>query len=217
MFATLLYDLFLSTLRWLLGLTGGAVVGLLLGSLGAIRQLDRGFLGHVLNFARAIPILGLVPVVQMTVGVEEYGKIGLIAWAVAFPVWLSIRDARSRSIGVVEGMFPKVFDSRSSFFRHILFPRICGGFFLGIEIGIGVAWLSVVAAEWIGTFNSGFWSGGLGYRLIVAYEANDWVLLITILILFGSMGLVSMVGWKSIGGSVFRLGNGFDPIAWLSE
>src|SRR3954468_1895892 len=89
-------DVLLTCLRWLIGIAAGAVLGsfvaLAEGAIAGRRHawwpLATGVRGF-LDFLRSIPILAIVPVVVM-LGVKEQWKIGLIGWAVSFPIWISI-------------------------------------------------------------------------------------------------------------------------------
>jgi sulfonate transport system permease protein len=212
----MIIDVGLSVLRWFLGLLFGGLAGLSLLALCQISSTSR-WLGHLLNFMRAIPIIGLVPLVQMHIGVREYGKIGLIAWGVMFPVWLTISAAVSRNLPEAELMLRGAQASRTTIRRVLIWPKFLGGTILGVEIGIGLAWLCVVAAEWIGTYTQGFWAGGLGYRLIVSYQNNDWHRLYLALFIFGVLGTSSAYGWKCLIRFAVMRSDGFDPVRWLRQ
>lgn len=213
----MLRDIDLSVLRWLFGLSLGTIAALFLTGLSRTRNFERARFSQLLDFFRAIPIIGLVPLIQMHIGVREYGKICLIAWGVMFPVWLTIRAATSRVLSESELMLKGARASRNTIRRILLWPRLLGGIIVGVEIGIGVAWLCVVAAEWIGTYTQGFWSGGLGYRLVVSYENNDWRRLYLALFTFGLLGIGSSYAWKLFVKLAVARTDGFDPARWLKR
>lgn len=201
----------LSLLRWAIGLAMGTVVGFALAMGTRLEGAVWSSWARLFDFLRAIPIIGLVPVIQMNIGVSEYGKIGLIAWAVMFPVWISVRRAarqeyRDLALVIYAAQLPR---RRARW--NFLWARLIGGLIHGVEIGIGIAWLSLVAAEWVGTYREGFWSGGLGYELLLSYEQNDWLRLHGILLLFGVLGLCTTAAWRR--GLRFALArtHGFDP------
>lgn len=214
----LLHDLAASTSRWFLGLSVGGLAGVIIAPLLRLTLVKRSGIRALLHVLRAVPILGLVPVVQMMFGVSEYGKIGLIAWAVMFPVWLSVEVSMTRKMEDQELYLVSAGLSRKKRFQLFEVPRLLGGLLAGIDIGIGIAWLAVVASEWIGTYSSGFWGAGLGYRLIVEYEANDWSGLILVLSLFGAMGLGSNHLWRRSLSVVFdQIFSDFDPRKWVES
>lgn len=188
-----LKDILLSSLRWSIGLSIGGLLGLFLASLNNFKYINRPF-KLIVDFFRAIPVIGIVPIIQMNIGVNEFGKIGLIAWAVMFPVWITISSTIGKTHENAE--LSLISFSRSVFFRVYTMPKLIGGFLKGIELGIGIAWLAVVAAEWVGTFSSGFWSGGLGYKLIVGTDQDNWEMVYANLLTFGILGLLSAYIWR---------------------
>jgi NitT/TauT family transport system permease protein len=105
----------------------------------------------------------------------------------------------------------------SQIFWHYRFPKILNGLFAGIEISIGVAWISVVAAEWIGTFTIGFWAGGLGYKVLKAHDANNLGGMLTCLALFGALGIATAWIWRKVTsrGGVFV--GGFNPMSGYGD
>lgn len=204
-------DIFLSFLRWSIGLSIGCSVGFLLAVAGNIKytnSITRVFV----DFLRAVPIIGLVPVIQMNIGINEYGKIGLIAWAVMFPVWITVRSAMDKNLESSTLMLKASNINSWRYFKLFTLPKLFGGFLRGIEIAIGIAWLAVVAAEWIGTYTQGFWAGGLGYKLILGHELNNWNMVHLNLLVFGLLGLSTAYLWRLITHLIFGKGKSFNPI-----
>lgn len=206
-----LTDIGLSALRWLIGLSIGCVSGLIMALVGSYKPSSL-ILKVVNDFLRAIPIIGLVPVIQMNIGINEFGKIGLIAWAVVFPVWITVRNAIDKNLENSDLRLKAVGISGIEYFKLFIFPKVLGGFLRGVELAIGIAWLAVVAAEWIGTYTQGFWSGGLGYKLVYGYELNNWDTVHIGLLLFGLLGLLSAYSWHWAMYFVFEKNKKFNPI-----
>jgi sulfonate transport system permease protein len=206
-----LKDIELSVLRWLIGLTIGCLLGLLFAILGSFKITNKP--SKIINdFFRAIPIIGLVPVVQMNIGINEFGKIGLVAWAVMFPVWITVRSALNQKMESSELMLKSANISNITYFKLFTFPKLFSGFLKGVEIAIGIAWLAVVAGEWVGTYTQGFWSGGLGYKLIVGYELNNWDIVHYNLLIFGVLGFLSAYLWRFLTKIIFENSKTFNPI-----
>lgn len=204
-------DLYLSILRWLLGLSIGCTLGLLFALLGNLKPTKSIF--KILNdFFRAIPIIGLVPVIQMNIGINEYGKIGLIAWAVIFPVWITVRNSLEKNLESVNLVLIAAKITSLNYFKLFTLPKVLGGFLKGVELAIGIAWLAVVAAEWIGTYTQGFWAGGLGYKLLTGYELNNWRTVHVSILIFGSLGFLSAYSWRCLMYFVFQKNKSFNPI-----
>ncbi len=197
-----LYDIFISTLRWFIGMTAGCAIGLSLGVLSINKMADMG-LSWLAHFARAIPIIGLVPVIQLVFGIGEFGKIGLIAWTVAFPVWISVKEAANTKLKESELVLKARKVDRVQMLKIYTIPRIVSGLFQGVEIAIGIGWLAVVASELIATYSQGFWSGGLGHQLFYAFSINDWKTGILSLGIFGLLGITTSFMWRKHGVSWF--------------
>lgn len=204
-------DIVLSFIRWFLGLSLGSAFGLLFALLGSYKS-SRLIFKITNDFLRAIPILALVPVIQMNIGINEYGKIGLIAWAVMFVVWITVRNSIEKNIENANLTLVASKISGYEYFKLFTFPKVLGGFLKGVELGIGIAWLALVAAEWIGTFTQGFWAGGLGYKLLVGYDLNNWQTVHLGILIFGLLGLTTAYSWRLLMYLLFERNKRFNPI-----
>ena len=75
--------------------------------------------------------------------------------------------------------------SRAALFRQVVFPAVLPQILVGMRIGLGVAWLVVVAAEMIAL------RSGLGYLIIDSRNAgNRYDLVIAGMIIIGLIGLL---------------------------
>ncbi len=214
-----LKDVFLTFLRWSAGLSIGTILGLIISLLEALviprfhgkPSLRSRLITILLDFLRALPIIALVPIIQM-ISVKETWKIALISWAVMFPVWLAIRQARMRKMIDTEIALAATGLKSVDILRTYQFPKSLGGLLKGVEISIGVAWISVVAAEWVGTFTTGFWAGGLGYKIMRAHDANNWGGMLACLVLFGILGSMTAWIWRYLLYKIKYQRTGFDPM-----
>jgi NitT/TauT family transport system permease protein len=74
--------------------------------------------------------------------------------------------------------------SRRTLFRHVVIPAVLPQIIVGMRIGLGVAWLVVVAAEMIALHS------GLGYMIMDSRNAgNRYDLVIAGMIIIGLIGL----------------------------
>ena len=75
--------------------------------------------------------------------------------------------------------------SRATLFRRVVIPAALPQIIVGMRIGLGVAWLVVVAAEMIAL------RSGLGYLIIDSRNAgNRYDLVIAAMIIIGLIGLL---------------------------
>jgi NitT/TauT family transport system permease protein len=83
--------------------------------------------------------------------------------------------------------------SRATLFRRVVIPAVLPQVIVGMRIGLGVAWLVVVAAEMIAL------RSGLGYLIIDSRNAgNRYDLVIAGMILIGVIGLLLDVGMRAL-------------------
>lgn len=213
-------DVYLSTLRWAAGLSIGTLAGFLLALPEIIFSINKKktksrslrIMVMFLDFLRALPIIALVPILQL-ISINEYMKISLIAWAVMFPIWLTTKQNFLKNMIDVELSLNAININKLEVYEKYYFPKALRGLIIGVEISIGIAWLSVVAAEWIGTYSQGFWSGGLGYKIMKAHDANNWYGMVACLILFGILGTTTAWVWRIlfVKGKIFK--SYFNPLA----
>jgi len=154
--------------------------------LGLFMGWSRAFKDYtfpLLETLRPIPILAWVPLAILMIPGFEGPVIFLATLASFFVTTLntylgvqSIDDSYFRAAGCLGS-------SRWQVFRHVVVPGALPFIFTGLQISIGVAWFSLVAAEMV--------SGdlGLGYLIVDAYMNN-----VTIPMVIGMLTL-GFVGW----------------------
>ncbi|WP_197039599.1 ABC transporter permease [Nocardia carnea] len=156
---TLWPDVRVTTMRvfygFVIGAAAGIVVGLVMGSIRWIRKM----LESTLDALYVVPKLALLPILLNIFGLGEGPKIALVATTVFFFVWISTMSA---VISVPEGYreAAQCFGAnRWDMFRHVLMPASLPQIFVAMRVGAGIAFLVIVAAEFIvGT-------DGLGYLI----------------------------------------------------
>ena len=190
-------DILLSTLRWILGLSIGSAAAIIVAVCMRLMFRQHGVaVIWPIDFLRSLPLFGLVPLVQYHFSIQEPGKLLLICWAVFFPVFFAVDRALNEVVVDDDLFFRAMKASRWLRLRLDWTPRIRRGAVFGIQVGIGLAWITVVAAESIGTPNYGFWAGGLGTNLWRAFETNQVQLGIEDLFVFGALGALSSWLWR---------------------
>jgi sulfonate transport system permease protein len=168
--------------RVLFGFALGAVAGTVLGALtGFLPRLAR-FLDPTLQALRAIPSIAWVPLFILWFGIFEASKIALIGVGVFFPVYLGVYgavvgvDRRIVEVGRVYRL------SGFELVRRILLPSILPGYVLALRSGLGLGWMFVVAAEFMGA------SEGLGYLLVDGQQLGKPDQIIAAILIFAIVG-----------------------------
>ena len=209
-------DVYTSTIRWFIGLLVGTLSGTFLAVLLHEFKIMRNFFSLPMNFLRALPIIALVPVFQLLFGPGgELGKFLLIAWSTMFPAWIAIDSSLNTRFKEIEKVLSCYELSWSDKFSVYTFPRIISGLIQGVQVGIGIGWLSVVAAELIGEYQSGFWSAGLGYFVMDANNLNNQLDIYLSLLLFGFLGLTTSKAWELASKRIFSsCAEGYNYTEW---
>lgn len=145
----------------------------------------------ILETLRPIPILAWVPLAIVMFSGFETPIIFLATLASFFVTTLntllgveSIDESYFRAAGCLGS-------KKHHVFWHVVVPGAMPFIFTGLQISIGVAWFSLVAAEMIsGDF-------GLGYMIMDSYMVNKYVSMVMAMISLGFVGWITsaMVRW----------------------
>lgn len=142
-------------------------------------------LNPVFQILRPISPIAWIPIAILWFGVGNVSPIFLIFMASVFPMIV-------QTVAGVHTIEPRYLRaaanfgvSRRTLFRQVVIPAVLPQIIVGMRIGLGVAWLVVVAAEMI-ALNS-----GLGYLIIDSRNAgNRYDLVIAGMIIIGLIGLL---------------------------
>jgi sulfonate transport system permease protein len=168
--------------RVLTGFGLGVLAGTLLGALSGYSTLTRRLVDPTLQGLRAVPSIAWVPLFILWFGILEASKVALIAVGVFFPVYLGIMgailgiDRKIVEVGRVYRLTPW------GLVRRILLPAILPSFVLALRGGLGLGWMFVVAAEFMGA------SEGLGYLLLDGQQLGKPDQIVAAILLFAVLG-----------------------------
>jgi sulfonate transport system permease protein len=168
--------------RVLVGFLIGALSGIVLGALSGSSQTLRQLLDPTLQALRAIPSIAWVPLFILWLGIFEASKVALIAVGVFFPVYLGIAGAIlsvDRKLVEVGHVFRL---SRVQLARRILLPAVLPEAVIALRSGLGLGFMFVVAAEFMGA------SEGLGYLLVDGQQMGKPDQILAAIIAFALLG-----------------------------
>lgn len=178
----LLTHVWITTLRVLLGFLIGTVAGTVTGALTGYFPLARQLLDPTLQALRAIPSIAWVPLFILWLGIFETSKIALIAVGVFFPVYLGFSGALQsvdRKIVEVGRIFRL---SGFAMVGRILLPAVFPAYIIALRAGLGLGWMFVVAAEFMGA------SEGLGYLLVDGQQLGKPAQIMAAILCFAIIG-----------------------------
>jgi sulfonate transport system permease protein len=165
-----------------LGFGFGVIAGTLFGAVSGYWSVARRLLDPTVQALRAIPSIAWVPLFILWLGIFETSKVALIAVGVFFPVYLGVMGAiRSVDRKIVEvGRTFRL--SGMAMIRRILLPAVLPAYVVSLRVGLGLGWMFVVAAEFMGA------SEGLGYLLIDGQQLGKPAQILAAIVIFALLG-----------------------------
>ncbi|WP_084697091.1 ABC transporter permease [Glaciibacter superstes] len=171
---------------------GRVLTGFLLGSAAAVPvgflmgwyTVGRGLFEPWIQFFRTIPPLALLPLVLVLLGIGEVPKVFVIFLAAFLACVISTYQGvvnvdrtlinAARVLGAKDG----------AIFVRVVVPASTPFILVGMRVGLGSAWATLVAAELLAA------PAGLGYRMQQAQLYYDLATIFVSIVVIGILGLV---------------------------
>ena len=169
----------------------GVVSGTILGALTGYSAFMFRLLDPTLQALRAIPSIAWIPLFILWLGIFETSKVVLIAVGVFFPVYLGVVSgvqSVDRKIVEVGRLFRL---SGFTMVRRILLPAVLPSYVIALRSGLGLGWMFVVAAEFMGA------SEGLGFLLVDGQQLGKPAQIVAAIVAFAVIG--KMTDWLIVG------------------
>jgi sulfonate transport system permease protein len=169
----------------------GVAAGTVLGAVTGYSNFTHRLLDPTIQGLRAIPSIAWVPLFILWLGIFEASKVTLIAVGVFFPVYLGV-------MGAVMSVDRKIVEVGRAFrltgpqmVRRILLPAVLPAYVIALRSGLGLGWMFVVAAEFMGA------SQGLGYLLIDGQQLGKPAEIVAAIVAFAVIG--KLTDWMIVG------------------
>ena len=178
-------DLIASGKRLLFGLLIGISLGLLVGVLTGRLRLLSILLSPILNLARPLTPVALIPLFILWFGIDDKAKAITISYAVFFPVWLNTASGIQNIPKKLLWSAGTLTKSRFKNIFWVVLPAALQQIFVGLRLAIGVAFTMVFVSELQGS------EAGLGVSISnwqLAYRMDS---MIAGLIILGATGAVA--------------------------
>jgi len=151
-----------SLLRVVSAFALAAVLGIPIGLAMGMSRTARGVFDPPIEFYRPLPPLAYLPLMIIWFGIGELSKVLLIFLACFAPVALAaragVRSVSQEQINAALSMGA----SRLQVIRHVVLPSALPEILVGLRIGMGVGWTTLVAAEMVAA------TAGLGQMVLNA-------------------------------------------------
>ncbi len=214
---SLVYNIAVSGLRVLMGFSLAVLVAVPLGLVMGCTTIVRRLIGPFVEMFRPLCPIAWIPfamavfktyTVVNVFGVRysntifdvvQVGMLFILFYGAFFPILLStvdgvigVREVYIESAQVLGATGPQLF-------RKVVLPAAMPAVFTGLRVGLGTAWMVIVAAEMLPGSSS-----GIGYLIIYAYQLAEMDVLVAGMILIGAVGAllswgVSLVGQPLVG------------------
>jgi sulfonate transport system permease protein len=160
----------------------GSALAIIAGVATGISSIAYKLLNPTIHAIRSVPSYAWVPLFILWFGIFETAKIFLIALGAFFPLYLAlVSSIRSVDRKLVEVALVNGFKGWNLTWT-IFLPASLPAIFVGLRQSLGLAWMFVVAAEFMGATH------GLGFLLIDGQTTGRPATLITSIMLFALCG-----------------------------
>ena len=161
-----------------------AAFGLVLGILMGLSKRAEHFFEVTVQILKPIPPIAWIPLAILWFGIGEQSKLFIIILGAFFPILLN-------TISGIHNLDPRYLElaevyevSRKRLITRIILPGAMPEVLTGIRVGLGNAWVCVVAAEMIAA------SQGIGYMLSNGRSMSRPDIVILGMLLIGIIGKV---------------------------
>ncbi|WP_327151084.1 ABC transporter permease [Nocardia sp. NBC_01329] len=182
--------------RVLLGYLVATVAAVPLGVLLGGNRVAFLALDPMIHALRTIPAPSWVPFSLVVFGLSPLSAVWLIALVAFFPIVVNTVIGVQQVPAIYRDAGRMLGASTFVIWTRVLFPAALPFVFVGLRLGVGMAWIAVVVSELIGV------KSGLGYSLYQAYQFGRMDIMIAAMFTLGVLGVVSDRVVGAIGRSV---------------
>ena len=192
----MLYSLYRVVLGYAVASLLAIPLGLLMGWSGKLLNMIR----PVIEVFRPIPPLAWIPIAILWFGIGIKSAAFIIFLGAFSPILLN-------TISGVLSIHPLLIEAartlhanEKDIFLKVLFPGTVPSIFVGMRIGIGIGWMTLVAAEFTGV-KEGY---GLGYMIMTARDIQRPDEILAGMLVIGIIGLLIDIGLRAIEAKTIR-------------
>jgi len=174
------------------GYVVGAVPAIIVGLLMAMLKPVRIFFDPLIACLFPIPKVALMPLLLLAFGFGDASKIALVAIAVFFPVCINTFTGASNIEKIYWDVAKNYGASQWVLFRRVILPGAMPTIFAGLRIAMAVAFIVLVASEFVAT------KTGIGYMIWNSWELLQVDIMFAGIVTIGLLGLITSVIFEEI-------------------
>ncbi|WP_241648717.1 MULTISPECIES: ABC transporter permease [unclassified Pseudodesulfovibrio] len=174
-----------SVYRVMVGWSLAVVFGVPLGMLIATSRRAAAVLAPLMEFARYLPVVALVPLTLLYFGIDDTQKFAIIFLGTFFQLVLMVADSVASVPNDLSRAAATLGANTAQTYRLVLFPGALPGIMDDLRITVGWAWTYLVVAELVAA------NSGLGYMILRAQRFLAIDRIFAGLIIIGLLGLLT--------------------------
>jgi ABC-type nitrate/sulfonate/bicarbonate transport system permease component len=175
---------------------GYAIAALLAIPLGLLMGWSPGFLRMIrplFELVRPIPPLAWIPIAILWFGIGIKSAAFIIFLGAFFPILLNTISGVLSIHPILIEAAQTLHAKEKDIFLKVLLPGAVPSIFVGMRIGIGIGWMTLVAAEFTGV-KEGY---GLGYMIMTARDIQRPDEILAGMLVIGIIGLLIDIGLRA--------------------
>ena len=201
----LFVDLWASFVRAAIGFLIGGSIGLALGLLSGGFGLFEKLFDTSVQMLRNVPHLSMIPLVILWFGIDESGKLFLVALGTMFPLYVNtFHGIRTVDAGLVE-MGRSYGLTRWELFAKVILPGALPSILVGVRYSLGFMWLTLIVAETIAA------PSGIGFMANNAREFMQTDVVVLAILLYALLGKLADTLARALERRWLRWDRGFKP------
>ncbi len=196
-----------SGIRVIMGFIIAVLIGVPLGLLAGRIAILYTIVNPIIEFLRPICPIAWIPFAMVVFktytvadmfgahytrsifGDIQIGMLFVIFYGGVFPVFINTVYGVVSAKNIYIESAQLLGCDKKRLFRKVILPSALPSILTGLRIGLGTAWMVIVAAEMLPGSEA-----GLGYLIIYSYELADMDIMITSIILIGTIGALLSYG-----------------------
>jgi ABC-type nitrate/sulfonate/bicarbonate transport system permease component len=189
-----------SLYRVLYGFFLALMVAIPLGIMMGWSRVLREMITPLVEIIRPIPPLAWIPLAIFWFGIGLKSSVFIIFLGALFPILLStVSGVLSVDILLIEAA-RTLGARRRDIYLKILIPGATPAIYTGARIGMGIAWMTLIAAEFTGV-KSGY---GLGYMIMVARDIQRPDHIVAGMVIIGLIGYILDICLRGVEHAMLR-------------
>ena len=177
-------DVLATSLRVLSGLFTGVLLGVGLGLLMCFSKKVFYFFDPIIESARPVPVIAMIPFFLMWFGINETGKFLLVVMGV-FSIMVVNTIESVRNVPPIYTRAAETLGAnRGTIYRRIIIPAIVPALIGPLRVAAAMSFTLVVAAEFMGA------QAGMGYRILEARRMFNTDVIFLGVVMFGILSSI---------------------------